>query len=217
MDFTNRSASPHQTVEPQMHSTQNDINIKRPNRTNGNGDKNKWARVGLFGCFIAFVVLIIAVIVVIASYNNQPKAQSTYVMPSKLQAVFLNTGQVYFGYIKNLNKDYLVLTDIYYLQTSSTGTTSSTTSASSNVTLVKLGCEIHRPYDQMVINRSSVTFWENLHASGQVAQAVAKYQSQNPHHTCANQGSSASTTSGGTAQPATNSSSSSTSTTAGKP
>ncbi len=41
---------------------------------------------------------------------------------NKLQAVFLNTGQVYFGHIKSLNDKYFVVTNIYYLQATNNGT-----------------------------------------------------------------------------------------------
>jgi len=58
----------------------------------------------------------------------------------------------------------------------------STNSATSNdVSLVKLGCELHGPEDEMLINRDQVIFWENLKADGQVAKAVAEYQKQNPN------------------------------------
>jgi hypothetical protein len=108
-----------------------------------------------------------------------------------LQAVFLNTGQVYFGDIKSLNSKYLVLKNIYYLQTSNNGSTTSTTAANTNVSLVKLGCELHSPYDQMIINREQVTFWENLQDSGQVAKAVKTFEQQNPNgQKCADQSTS---------------------------
>jgi hypothetical protein len=202
MDFSNRNLqSP--APAPSTHSTP----VASPGANNGSRkhrpDKGKWARVGVFAAILAVVVLIVALIVFISVSN---KTEDTYVDSSKLQAVFLSTGQVYFGNIQALNDRYFVLTNIYYLQTSGTnGASSSSTSANSNVTLVKLGCELHRPYDKMVINRQSVTFWENLESSGQVAQAVAKFQQQNPHgQQCSDQSSSSGSTTNA-AQPATNS------------
>jgi hypothetical protein len=205
MDFNNRNALSHQDVGPSINSAPNGVNVKPSGSRNKGIDKYRWNRIGIFAGFLAVVILFIAIIVLIASNNSstQDKAEATYIKPTKLQAVFLNTGQVYFGYIKALNNNYLVLTDIYYLQTSSNSSSSSSTNSASNVTLVKLGCEIHRPYDQMVINRSAVTFWENLQSDGQVAQAVSRYQAQNPSHSCTDQSSSASTSSSSTAQPST--------------
>ncbi|MGH7233984.1 MAG: hypothetical protein ACREF7_00865, partial [Candidatus Saccharimonadales bacterium] len=60
---------------------------------------------------------------------------------------------------------------------------------------VKLGCELHAPYDQMVINMSQVTFWENLQSTGQVAKAVAQYDKTYPHgQTCTDQSNSSTST-----------------------
>ena len=50
------------------------------------------------------------------------------------------------------------------------------TDTSSNISLVKLGNEIHGPEDAMYINKSSVMFWENLKSSGQVVKAIQQYQ-----------------------------------------
>jgi len=164
-------------------------------------DRGKWTRIGsmtLLGCI---VILLVGVIVLLSTGGI--KSQDKYVNTGKLQAVFLNTGQVYFGNIKAINDKYFVLTNIYYLQTSSTGSSSSSSTANSNVTLVKLGCELHQPYDQMVINTQQVTFWENLQSTGQVAQAVAKFQQENPNgQKCSDQSSSSGATTNST-QPAT--------------
>ncbi len=166
--------------------------------------QGKWGRIGTAGAVLVIAVLLCAAIVVAAVGGAKP--ESKYVENGNLQAVFLNTGQVYFGSIKSLNSKYVVLTNIYYLQTSSTGTGTSNTNA--NVTLVKLGCELHEPFDQMVINRDQVTFWENLQDGGQVAKAVKTFQQQNPNgQKCADQSTSASsnsansTQSAGTAKP----------------
>ena len=150
----------------------------------------KWATLGLGG---VIVLLVVAVILVIAF--SAPKSQAGYVMTNKLQAIFLNTGQVYFGNIKEINPQFLVLENIYYLQTNNSSGSSSSSAASGNVSLVKLGCELHAPYDQMVINMQEVTFWENLQSTGQVAKAVAQYQKQYPNgQVCSAQSSSSGST-----------------------
>jgi len=166
-------------------------------------DRGKWTRIGAMTLLGCIVILLVGVIILLAS--GGVKSQDKYVNTGKLQAVFLNTGQVYFGNIKAINDKYFVLTNIYYLQTSSSSSSSSTSTANSNVTLVKLGCELHQPYDQMVINTQQVTFWENLQSTGQVAQAVAKFQQQNPNgQKCSDQSSSSGATTNST-QPATSS------------
>jgi len=144
---------------------------------------------------LLFVLTLLVATVAWFIYASKPPApEHHYVDSSKLQAVFLNTGQVYFGNIKSLNNNYFVLTNIYYLQSSSSSSSSSSTSNSNNnLSLVKLGCELHAPYDQMVINANEVTFWENLQASGQVAKAIDQYKQQNPNgQTCSSSSSSSS-------------------------
>jgi hypothetical protein len=193
MDFQNRGTQP-QTVAPNAHvAPATPQSAGRKNRL----DRGKWNRAGLVAAVAVVVILLLAVVAYIGVTNNSTADEASYVNTSKLQAVFLNTGQVYFGNIKSLNNTYFVLTNIYYLQTSSASGSSSTSTSNTSVSLVKLGCELHAPYDQMVINSSQVTFWENLQSSGQVAQAVAKFEAANPNgQKCADQSSSSGSTSG---------------------
>lgn len=182
MDFSNRGTQP-QAAAPASHVA------PAAGGKKSKTDKGLLGRIGAVVTVVLFAVLLIALIFVVAG-GNPPKSESSYVDSSKLQAVFLSTGQVYFGNVKTLNNSYLVLTNIYYLQTSSTGTSNSST----NVSLVKLGCELHEPYDQMIINRAQVTFWENLQDNGQVAKAVASFEKSNPNgQKCADQSTSGST------------------------
>ncbi|HSX45534.1 MAG TPA: hypothetical protein VLG27_00845 [Candidatus Saccharimonadia bacterium] len=209
MDFSNRSAQPQPGVAPSAAAPSN-------KKSHGSRDGSKWGRIGVVVAAACVFILLAAAIVVTASSNGDNEGK--YVDTSKLQAVFLNTGQVYFGNIKTLNEKYFVLTNIYYLQTSGSGSSSSSSSSSSNVSLVKLGCELHEPYDQMVVNRDQVTFWENLQDGGQVAKAVKTFEQQNPQgQKCADQSSSAPTTSGNSTQNAGSSSTPSSTTPAKKP
>ena len=91
-----------------------------------------------------------------------------------------------FGYRNPATRRYAVelgyalqLTNIFYLQTqsSSSSTNPQTTSTdSSSVQLIKLGDEVHGPEDSMVIEKSQVLFYENLKSDGKVAQSIAAYQ-----------------------------------------
>ncbi len=101
------------------------------------------------------------------------------VKSKQFQAVFLTNGQVYFGKFADINSSYVKLTDIYYLQVQQTVQPSSSSSSSNNnqqVSLAKLGGELHGPEDEMFISRDQVLFWENLKNSGKVVQAIDNYQ-----------------------------------------
>ena len=166
-------------------------NIKKPKRV------SKLNLSSMANGIIGVVVVLLLIAIVLVIGFTKPSSQSGYVNTTKLQAVFLNTGQVYFGNVQTINPTYLVLTNIFYLQTQSGSSTTTTTSANSKVSLVKLGCELHAPYDQMVINMSAVTFWENLKPTGQVAKAVSQYYKVYPHgQACSSQGTSSTNTTG---------------------
>jgi hypothetical protein len=124
--------------------------------------------------FGAVTVLVIALIFSIATKTGE----NSIVAGDKYQAVFLNTGQAYFGKIKKVNQDFIDLQDVYYLYNgASSGGTQNQSDA--NLSLVKLGTELHCPKDQMVIYRDQVTFWENLNDEGKVANAIKSWKDQN--------------------------------------
>src|SRR6185295_18216999 len=108
--------------------------------------------------------------------------EKKYVDNSRMQAVFLNGGQVYFGNINALTDSYLNLSNIYYLRVNQQVQPNQSTSQSTanDISLVKLGCELHGPTDSMLINRDQIIFWENLKTDGQVAKAVEEYKKQYP-------------------------------------
>ena len=102
---------------------------------------------------------------------------------SGYQAIFLTNGQVYFGKLTNPDSDYVTLTDIYYLQVgpqqgSATGSAAApSTTPAQQISLVKLGNELHGPVDEMHISRAQVLFYEDLKADGQVVKAILQRQS----------------------------------------
>ena len=141
---------------------------------------------------LLFTGTILVVAILFGIYQGGP-TESKYVDTSKFQAVFLNGGvsngsviySDYFGHITALNNQFLVLSDVYLItsnNSSATNTQTNNSSSSSQLQLIKLGCQqLHAPYDQMIINRSQVSFWENLQNSGQVVKAIIAYQKANPN------------------------------------
>ena len=150
----------------------------------GHGRKRKGGtgllKLAVVSLLYACTILFVATIAYLATVR--PLSQGRYVDTSKYQAVFLNGGQVYFGRITSLNNQFTRIADIYYLQVNQQvqPDQSNPSAASNNVSLVKLGCELHGPRDSMVINKDQVIFWENLKSDGKVAKAIATYQEQNP-------------------------------------
>lgn len=141
-----------------------------------------WLRAALMVLLFAGTVLIVSMLVLL--YFGGSKKESTFVDKKKIQAVFLTNGQVYFGQISSINDGYIDLKQIYYLnvnqQVQPNQESKDSKDTNQSVSLVKLGCELHGPTDQMIINRDQVTFWENLKTDGQVTEAIAKWVEQNP-------------------------------------
>jgi hypothetical protein len=128
---------------------------------------------------IAILVLALSALLAFGKDNSR---ENRWVNEEKLQAVFLNGGQVYFGNISTLNDDYIRMNNIYYLRVNQQVQPGNNNNqqAEQDISLVKLGCELHGPEDQMIISKEQVIFWENLKSDGQVAKAVAQYVEQNP-------------------------------------
>lgn len=104
---------------------------------------------------------------------------------SDYEAVFLTNGQVYFGKLTGRSDAYITLKDIYYLQVNQalqSGGTQTQANQQPELSLVKLGNELHGPVDEMKINRDQVLFYEQLKNDGKVVQAIKEYQ-KNPNGT----------------------------------
>ncbi len=127
-------------------------------------------------------ILMVALVSFIA-FNDTSSSTSKDIDKGRMQAVFLNGGQVYFGKITNINDKFMHLSQIYYLRVNQQvqPDAKSGQQAQNDISLVKLGCELHGPQDSMVINQDQVIFWENLKDDGQVAKAVADYIKANPN------------------------------------
>lgn len=187
MDFSSRSSQQPQSVRPVTPGVSSDDGGEK--RSNKRGKTGAFTSDSVMKLGSIFLLLVVAVLVAALAgliYTSKPASQEKFINGTELQAVFLNNGQVYFGNVNSINQDYVTLTNVYYLQNSSTNQTSQNAASNQNVSLVKLGCELHAPEDKMIINTSQVTFWENLKGSGQVAQAVDKYKKTNPNGTCNN-------------------------------
>ena len=169
----------------------NSININRPMQNENQNQSQQISNAAAVqqsqtpksrGSRMPWIVLIIVVIIVLGVlgffFRDKFKPATTDKL-SGYQAVFLTNGQVYFGKLTGASDDYATLTDIYYLQVnqslqSGQATTSSTQQP--QLSLVKLGNELHGPVDLMHISRQQILFYEDLKADGKVAQAIKDYQ-----------------------------------------
>ena len=109
--------------------------------------------------------------IIISRHNH---AKVSHVTIAKRQAVFLNNGQVYFGYIANADSQIVKLSDVYYLKTDAL----QSTDPNQKVLLVKMGSELHSPTNVMYINRDQILFYQDLTDSSKINSAIG--QAANP-------------------------------------
>ena len=122
----------------------------------------------------AFIILIVILVAgSIGGYfikNQSLKTRNSYSKSENSaiwQAVFLANGQVYFGHLKERTAKYPLLADIYYLQVNqqnlqsgdqNTNTNTAADAAQPQISLIKLGDELHGPKDEMYIARDQILF-----------------------------------------------------------
>jgi hypothetical protein len=138
--------------------------------------KGRGFRVFTAVLLACITVLLVALVIYLFVYGSG-KSDLSEVKTNQYQAVFLNSadGQVYFGRLDQLNKDYYKLTDIYYVRVT-TVQPDDGSEQKQEISLAKLGSEIHGPEDAMYIAKEDVMFWENLKEDGQVVTAIREYQ-----------------------------------------
>lgn len=141
---------------------------------------------GTLGSKVLVLTLIVASIAVTLAFALniwRSFSASSLVKGDKYQAVFLDNGQVYFGHLDSVNSEYVRLTDIFYLQVEQQiqpdqdSSTDESDTPQQQISLAKLGNELHGPEDEMFVLRSKIVFWENLKDDGQVTQAIKNFKS----------------------------------------
>jgi len=132
----------------------------------------------------ALIILIVIVVVILAFTTYwqffKDDSNKTKVGGSDYQAVFLTSGQVYFGQVADQNEQFVVLSDIYYLRVSQALqppiNEEEESTPQSQLSLIKLGRELHGPVDEMNINRDHILFIEDLRADSKVVEAIKDHK-----------------------------------------
>lgn len=125
------------------------------------------------------IYLIIAVVVVIVlafviKNHNSSKQNNSIAMR---QSVFLTNGQVYFGYLTDMDSQFLNLSDVFYLKTDEQ-LQAGVDNSNRKISLIKLGGELHGPEDHMKISKDQILFYENMSDNSKINDAIAKFKAQ---------------------------------------
>ena len=176
-------ARPGQSAQPAQPKFER-VNNFGPSTTStkkGNDSMMMWRKKKLI-CIVIVIIAIILLCFVCMWGRRMWFSSEGSINGSEYQAVFLTNGQVYFGKLSGVDEGYAKLTNIYYLQVQQQvqpSTNSSSSNQTPQVSLTKLGNELHGPEDQMYIAHDQILFWENLKGNGKVAQAIAQYLKNN--------------------------------------
>lgn len=150
-----------------------EMELERPNP-----DKKKPSAIRWMVVLVIVVLLIFACLYGVSKMTNLNILGLDKSTNGEWQAVFLSNGQVYFGKASSLNDKIVTLKNIYYLQVTQAlqaDGTQAATQQQGELSLVKLGNELHGPSDEMKINRDHILFIENLKNDGKVVKAIEKY------------------------------------------
>lgn len=132
----------------------------------------------ILGAIILSGIIAIVVIYVSNTFIFQGVRQNI-IDPSTYQAVFLDNNQTYFGHLKNINSDFLVLSDVYYVQLQEVPSKKNVPTQAPTGRLVKLGeTEPHGPKNEMFLNKGHVLFWENLSSGSQIVRTIQNLKTQ---------------------------------------
>jgi hypothetical protein len=138
---------------------------------------------GLAPLVIIIIIAVIAIFIVALGLRYLPGIADPIAKASakQWQGVFLTNGQVYFGKVKSASGKTLSLEEIYYLQVVDKPLQRTqegedvTGKTQQELTLIKLGNEIHGPTDAMTINRDHILLTVKLKEDSRVVQAIKQY------------------------------------------
>ncbi len=132
------------------------------------------------GIIIIIILVVFVIVYGVSKYTKLNFLKLGGSADKEWQSVFLSNGQVYFGHVVKKWKEEIVLKDIYYLQVNNQiqpqeNNASQQPAQQPELSLVKLGSELHGPEDEMIINRAHVLFIENLKNDSRVVSAIKNY------------------------------------------
>ncbi|MEK7545026.1 MAG: hypothetical protein AAB551_02740 [Patescibacteria group bacterium] len=84
------------------------------------------------------------------------------------QAVMLSNGVAYYGKIENMNRKYITLNDVHYLQQG----------GGNPLTLVKFVNETQGPQNTIYVNKSQVSFVYNLDTTKELYKKIQQLKAQ---------------------------------------
>lgn len=109
--------------------------------------------------------------------NQQPQRQQDNsiqqaIDSSTYQVVTLDNGKTYFGKLRFLNNDYVLLEDVYFLKTSFEEEETEEADAGTTIALQRIRNQLYEPADDLYIRAEDITSWQNLQRQSRIVQAI---------------------------------------------
>jgi hypothetical protein len=86
------------------------------------------------------------------------------------QAVFMTTGSVYFGFVKERSGNMLQINDAYYL--TSVQSLYPKEPDKDKISLIKMGSEVYKPQSDITVNMDQVISIQKISADSQINKAI---------------------------------------------
>ena len=91
--------------------------------------------------------------------------------------VFLTNGQAYFGHLYGAPGDYIILRDVHYVLATQLQSQEPAQQPGTQLSLQRLGNEIHAPTNEMRIAKTQILFIERLRPDSPLIQAIVQLRS----------------------------------------
>jgi hypothetical protein len=123
--------------------------------------------------------------------TTTPTSKISDAKASEYSAVFLANNQVYFGKVSDLNSEFATLKEVYYLKVQNSlvppqegdvkveGKENPQPQQKNELTLIKMGNELHGPTDEIKINNKHILYIEALKTDSKVVKAINDYKAKN--------------------------------------
>ena len=92
------------------------------------------------------------------------------------QAVFLTSGQAYFGNITEITNEYIIMEDPFSIKVQQAQTDESSQVSQSEIKLLSIKDEFYQPEGYMLIEKSAILFMEELTDSSQIVEIIKNYE-----------------------------------------
>ncbi|HET8568877.1 MAG TPA: hypothetical protein VFM93_07825 [Candidatus Limnocylindria bacterium] len=131
------------------------------------------------------LVLALSIVLAVAIVGYGSYAYAEGLVPfgprdDEWSGVFLTNGQAYFGHFYGAPGEYVILRDVHYVLATQLQSQDPNQQQGTQLTLQRLGSEIHGPTNEMRIAKTQILFIERLRPDSPLLAAIVQLRSAPP-------------------------------------